>query len=250
MRYDVFICLIMTSLIGGCKMPSVPSGGQAASEQATQASSAAVKQPAESAFSSQQGKERMDSPLAQLLRIFVSPQGSTWAAYDSATAVTWRDQAPAAVAGTSTLNASHRREGKLLLTGFPDAQLPNGEVGASAGSRSGNEGEAGVTLFGSADSVQSFAVMKFYPSDDYPQTLSKQFSGNVVIQLIADDCGDDAPDPEARHFFQLRLPSAGTAYVEAYVDAEGGKYNPGSTTFEFYRTAPVDRIQKFGCQNR
>lgn len=232
-------------------MPSVPSDGQGTSAQTTQASSTAVKQPAESdPLSSQQGKQRMDSPLAQLLRIFVSPEGSTWAAYDSATAVIWRDQAPAAAADTSALNASHRREGKLLLTGFPDAQLPNGEVGASAGSRSGNEGEAGLTLFGSAESVQSFAVMKFYPSDDYLKILGKQFSGNVAIQLIASDCGDDASDPEARQFFQLQLPSAGTAYVEAYVDAEGGKYSPGSTTFEFYRIAPVDRIQKFGCQNR
>lgn len=243
-----FVLLGAAFLIVGCRAPvQSPMDGALNASSVPNAATDMTQTGGQSPLSSQQGKQRMDSPLAQLLRIFVSPEGSTWAAYDSATAVTWRDQSPTA-AGTGSGDATYQRGGKLTLAGFPEVDLPDGEVGIDAGSRRGNEGESGVTLFGTMDTVTSFAVRKFYPSEGYAQVLDNQLADDAAIKIIADHCGDE--DPEARQFFQLQLSSAGTSYVEAYVNAEGGKYSPGSTTFEFYRTAPVDHIQKFGCQNR
>lgn len=245
------ISIALAILLTSCKAPTAPqeiSTDQLSSNRRAQNQAKVKSLDSLPISTSQSGRNSMDSPLAELLKTFLGAQGGNWSVYNAVQSITWRDQVPVAAAYAGSSDASHKREGELLLSGFAETDLPNGKVGAEAGSQRGNEGESGLTLFGTADAVLSLAVMKFYPSDDYSEILGKQFFGDVALQLIAENCGDDESDPEARQFLRLHVPSAGTAYVEAYVDAEGGKYSPGSTTFEFYRTEPLDRIQRMKCK--
>lgn len=245
--------LALPVLLAGCKASS-PNNGDFSSASSSSAASPSresqaqrVSTNAQSSLSSQQGKHRMDSQFEEILKAFVGPKGRDWTTYNSLKTIKWMDQRQTTVGGTPAVGATHKREGNLLLLGYSDTDLPDGEVGAEAGSRQGNEGESGLTLLGTQQSVESFAVMKFYASENYSEILTNQFSVGASIQIIANQCGDDENDPEARRFLRLQVPATAEVYVEAYVDAEGGKYSPGSTTFEFYRSEPVDRIEKMSC---
>lgn len=187
------------------------------------------------------------TPLQNILGVFSTAAAPSWSAFDSVPGVQWNGAGPEE---NPSAKPEYRlsRGGKLLLAGFGETDLPNGKVGTEAGSVRGNEGESGVTLNGDANQVNSIAVMKFYASEGYTDILKNQFAPGTAVELLAKSCaGADAEDPESREFYRIAMPGTAPVYAEIYVDAEGGKYNPGSTTFEFYRNEPADRIKSMGC---
>lgn len=189
------------------------------------------------------------STLKAVLETFAADTGRQWQRYDTISGVTWRDAAPVPSKGAREAITAYKRGGNVLLAGFETVDVPNGETGAEAGYRQDNEGNSGITLFGTVDRVESIAVMKFYPSQDYARILRNQFGQGATIELLANACGEpESEDPEAREFYRISTPGVTWIFAEIYVDAEGGKYSPGSTTFEFYREKPTDKIKSFGCK--
>lgn len=189
------------------------------------------------------------SSLENLLTVYA--RSPDWTAFEQVPGVTWDDAAP--VENPDAKPAYSRyRGGKLLLTGFGQADLPNGKTGPDADYVRGNEGESGVTLNGDPNQVNSIAVMKFYPKQDYQQVLQAQLGASGSVRPIAGPCpiaeGSTTHEANTQHnwFYALTL-GGGTLYAEAYVDEEGGKYSPGSTTFLFYRSKPDDRIRSMQC---
>lgn len=193
------------------------------------------------------GVEHMPA-LKSILETFASDASGAWENYNSVPGVKWRNATPVASEGARDAAASYMRGGNIRLTGFGTVNLPDGKTGAEAGSRQDNEGDSGITLLGTGERVESIAIMKFYPSRNYAEILKNQFGSDTTIEPIANACGEsDADDPEAREFYRIDMPKAAPVYVETYVDAEGGKYSPGSTTFEFYRNEPIGKIKSMGC---
>ncbi|NOT88777.1 MAG: hypothetical protein HOP03_11405 [Lysobacter sp.] len=129
--------------------------------------------------------------------------------------------------------------------------MPDGNVGADAGVRRGNEGESGVTLSGDADRVNEVAVVKFYPSDDYENILRQQFPAGATLMPEADRCaldfGTQAENSGNNTFYRIVIGAATLAHVEAFIDEDAGPSGPGSTTFVFYRTKPEQRIAAMQC---
>lgn len=234
--------LLAVLLVSGCPAQK-PTGNGQSKVQTTALENEATSE------ASEQGKSEM-SALQRLLAVFASQPEAQWSAFESVSGVQWRDPAPRpSAAPNAQPEYAVSRTGKLLLAGFGEADLPDGEVGEAAGARRGNEGESGVTLNGDARQVNSVAVMKFYPSTDYAAVLKGQFHSGTKVDLLAENCGGgEGADPENRKFYIVAF-SGGTVYTEAYVDTEGGRYSPGSTTFEFYKELPADRIQAMNCRS-
>ncbi|MBA2677750.1 MAG: hypothetical protein H0U76_05070 [Ktedonobacteraceae bacterium] len=129
--------------------------------------------------------------------------------------------------------------------------MPDGNVGLTAGTKQDNEGNSGITLNGDARSVHSVSVMKFYPSDHYVEIIQRQLGATATVASIADQCRSDygttTENTQKNAFYQITLGQGALLYVEAYVDTEGSKYSPGSTTFVFYKDKPMQRINSMGC---
>lgn len=199
-----------------------------------------------------QGRPQMTA-LHRLVDHYVSAPSPTWGVFEQAVAgVTWR--APRATpTDASSPDARYSRSGTLVLEGFGENDLPNGKTGPDADYERGNEGRSGVTLNGTAEDVTSIAVMKFYPDAEFIGVLGRQFAG-ARITRIAGDCAptdSGAPtqgDASRTTFFEVTLPEGRAAFVEASVDPDGGKYTPGSTTYVFYRSKPVERISSMHCK--
>jgi hypothetical protein len=189
-----------------------------------------------------QGKNRM-SALNGLLLVFAGDAGTAWSAYDHVAEVQWRQAEPVETPEVADPDLRFSRSGRLRLAGFGEVDLPDGETGVDAGLSRGNEGDSGVTLNGSADRVNEIAVVKFYPSDDYPAVLRGQFPDAAKIVLEA-DCPDD-DDGQQTRFYRIDLDGATFAHVEAFVDQDAG---PGSTTFVFTRSRPERRIAELKCR--
>ncbi len=184
--------------------------------------------------------------LNGLLLVFAGEAGAGWHAYDEVAGVRWRDAEPVETPEVADAELRYSRSGQLVLEGFGDADLPDGEAGADAGLRVGNEGESGVTLNGNAERVNEIAVVKFYPSDDYEAVLRAQLPAAAKIAIEA-ECKAGEEDSQNNRFYRIDLDGAEFAHVEAFIDADTG---PGSTTFVFTRTRPDRRISELDCEVR
>ena len=197
-----------------------------------------------------QGEHRM-TVLNELLALFATEGGVRWQSYDGIAGVAWRDPQPIETPEVADPDARFSRSGTLTLAGFGETDLPDGNVGADAGVRRGNEGESGVTLSGDADRVNGISVLKFYPSDDYEAILRQQFAAGATLVPEADRCaldfGTKAENTGNNKFYRIEIGAATLAHVEAFVDEDAGPSGPGSTAFVFYRTKPEQRIAAMQC---
>lgn len=241
--------LALLLALAGCRQAPAP----AAPAPATSPTPAASPAPdaAATPAAASQGKTQM-TELDALLALFVTDAGMPWHAYDGFAQVHWNDAAPMENDAVADSALRFSRSGRVLLTGFGEAALPDGNAGADAGVRMGNEGEAGLTLNGDADRVNEIAVVKFYPSDDYEKVLAAQLPAAAVAP-VADQCTVDAYGGEnVQHnaFYRIDLGGERAVFVEAYVDEDGGSAGPGSTTFVFTRDKPAARIASMRCRER
>ncbi|NYE28503.1 hypothetical protein HDE78_001455 [Rhodanobacter sp. K2T2] len=192
------------------------------------------------------------SPLQNLLNVFSAQEAASWPSFDAVQGVQWRDPKPLENPDSTGPDMTHDRSGHLLLSGFGIVDVPDGKLGAEAGTKKDNEGNVGVTLNGNADTVQSVALLKFYPSDNTQDIIQRQLSMDATIQLIADQCaldyGTTATNMQKNAFFQVSLGTTTPIYAETYVDADGGNQGPGTTTFVFYRSKPTQRIAAMRCK--
>ena len=197
-----------------------------------------------------QGEARM-TVLNGLLVHFASADGASWSSYDGIAGVEWTEAQPTETPEVADPGSRFSRSGRMMLAGFGETDLPDGQPGADAGSRRGNEGESGVTLSGDAERVNAIVVMKFHPSDDYEAILRKQFAAATMVPEAAQcalDFGTKADNTMKNRFYRIDIDGAPLAHVEAYVDEESGPSGPGSTTFVFYRSKPGERIAAMQCQ--
>lgn len=193
------------------------------------------------------------SPLQRLLRVFVMHESTGWMAFDNIPGVQWRDPKPMDNPDANEPDVSHYRSGNLLLSGFGVVDVPDGKVGAEAGTKKDNEGDVGVTLNGDADTVQSIALLKFYPSEHYQDILQRQLTSESTVVPITSACaldyGTTAENTQKNTFYKIHLDAkASPIYAEAYVDDDGGNQGPGTTTFVFYRSKPAPRIAAMRCK--
>lgn len=192
------------------------------------------------------------TPLNQLLFILAG-QATPWSAFDHLPSVQWHDTKPQVNPDATAPDLAYDRSGSFMLSGFGMVDVPDGQQGAEAGTKQDNEGHAGVTLSGDAESVQSIAVLKFYPSENYQDILQKQFNGSVSIRPMASACaldyGTTAPNTQNNAFYQITLASTSLPlYAEASIDNGAESHGPGSTTFVFYRNKPTQRIAAMRCK--
>ncbi len=234
MRHGTVWCLVASAFLFGCQ----PNAGATT---ASQLPSATHKNQANiAAESPRSGK----STLSSMLAIFVSDEGKRWSAYSSVPGVNWVDKSPREFA-----DGKYDRSGRLLLTGFGMAKIPNGKTGPDYDVVDGNEGLAGVSLSGDASRVEMLSIKKFYFSEDYEGILKRQLVQESSIVRIAHDCADDedAEVPGKRMFFTVTPPRGHVLYGEAFLDG-GGKYGPGYTVFDFTMDKPMSRIRELGCK--
>lgn len=193
---------------------------------------------------------RQSTPvLAKLVQLLSTR--AEWNSFSAVDGVQWFDAGPVADPDDG---ATLSRSGKLLLLGLGGTDLPNNKAGADFEYVRGNEGEAGVTLTGNAQSASEIALTKFYPDTDYAAVLARQFDGAVRIEAITTDCpvayasrtGEQNAGKNV--FYRLSLSSGATLYAEGSVVEDGGKYSPGSTVYRFYRDRPVERMDAMRCQ--
>lgn len=244
------VALALLLALAGCREASVPAAPASTPPAASPAASP-VPAAAASPAADSQGKTQM-TELDALLALYVTDAGAQWHAYDGFAQVHWNDAAPVENDAVADPALRFSRSGRVLLAGFGEAALPDGNAGAEAGVRMGNEGEAGLTLNGDADRVNEIAVVKFYPSDDYEKVLAAQFPAAAVAP-VADQCTLDAYGSEnLQHnaFYRIDLGGERAVFVEAYVDEDGGAAGPGSTTFVFTRDKPAGRIASMRCRER
>lgn len=233
------LVLVALSSPAGCRQH--PEAAAAASAAPAAAPSAAVPQ----------GKTSM-TELEEVLALFVSAAGTGWAAYDALPRVAWREPAPVENDGVADASLRYARSGRILLAGFGEAALPDGGTGPEAGARTGNEGEAGLTLNGDASRVNKVAVVKFHPDDDYARVLAAQFPAAAIAE-VADRCALDgygAENVQKTVFYRIASANEAVVYVEAFVDEDGGPASPGTTTFVFTRDLPAARIAAMRCRER
>lgn len=192
------------------------------------------------------------SPLQNLLKVFASRDAASWTSFDAMPGVRWRDAKPLENPDANNADDSVYRSGNLLLSGFGEVDVPDGKVGAEAGTNKDNEGDVGVTLNGDSSRVQSIALLKFYPSENYTHIIQQQLDTAATLKPVADQCavdyGTSAANTQKNAFYQINFDTAIPIYVEAYIDEEGGNQGPGSTTFVFYRSKPTQRIAAMRCK--
>ena len=190
--------------------------------------------------------------LDALVAVFLSDAGVRWQAYEHAIGVAWRETVPEE--NTDVSDAAHRftRSGRIQLAGFGEVDLPDGAVGADAGVRRGNAGEAGLTLSGDVTQVNGIALVRFHADEDHARVLADQFAAGATITVIADDCALDDITREAntRSNVFFRIVVDGRAFfAEAFNDEDAaGARGPATTTYVFYRDKPAQRISSMACR--
>lgn len=156
-----------------------------------------------------------------------------------ATAPSWEQvhaEAPGTFEPASGTSGHDRAEfTRITLAGFADRPLPDGKTGAEAGTRMGNEGEAGVTFAGDAQAVQMIAVRKFYASTDVAGVLGAQLQAGDRLAGVDGDCtmGALGPDQPQEYWLQLEGGDVPLLVTASLVDA--GKSGPGYTDLIFTR---------------
>jgi hypothetical protein len=182
--------------------------------------------------------------LEDVLQRFASDRGHMWQTYDAIPGLVWHQPEPEPVEMWDVIDSSARyaRSGALLLDGFDDTLLPDVEGDV----REGNEGESGITLSGTADRIHDIALVKFYPSEDYLGILSRQFaSAHVEVFALA---SDGVQNPHKHAFYRIHMHGSALLYAEVFVDEEGSSSGPGSTTFVFCTSKPIQRIAEMRCR--
>lgn len=243
--------LVLLLALAGCREAPAPAAPASTPTAAPPPAASPVPAAAATPAAASQGKTLM-TELDDLLALYVTDAGMQWRAYDGLARVHWNDTAPVENDAVADPALRYSRSGRVLLAGFGETALPDGNAGAEAGVRMGNEGEAGLTLNGDADRVNEVAVVKFYPSDDYAQVLAAQFPAAAVAP-VADQCTVDAYGGEnVQHnaFYRIDLGGERAVFAEAYVDEDGAAAGPGSTTFVFTRDKPAARIASMRCRER
>jgi hypothetical protein len=190
------------------------------------------------------------SPLEAVLAVLLSAPQVGWQAFDAIPGVRWRDATPQDNPDATGPADTRYRSGDLVLSGFGQVQVPDGQLGADAGVKEDNEGRSGLTLTGDKEHVLIAALQKFYASDDYQGVLQRQFGADAQLRVIAGTCGGDGPaeaDPVDTRFYEVAL-KYGVAYVEVYSDDGVEGHGPGSTTFVFTKAKPEHRIASLGCK--
>lgn len=240
------VLMLAVALMVGCK----PTADQAPAQAASTAPASTLPAAIDSAAQAQQGKQDM-SPLQGVLDLFSAGEAATWPAFDRVPGVQWRDGAPQDNPDSNAPDNTRYRSGTLVLSGFGMVDVPDGKSGAEAGTRQANEGEVGITLNGDAHSVRSVSLVKFYASENYREVLQNQLGPGASLKQIAGQCqldyGTSAENTQANQFFALSLTGGKVVYTEAYVD-DGGNQGPGTTTFEFTRDKPAQKIASMRCQ--
>jgi hypothetical protein len=128
------------------------------------------------------------------------------------------------------------RQAGIVLDGFGEVVLPDGNVGADAGTRTGNEGEANFLLAGTEDEVWIAALNKFYARPNYAEVLRDQILPADILVRRDGDCSPDAPVSETEPtLFWLVLDGADLPLSVSVSMEDGGRYGPGNTFFEFRR---------------
>lgn len=200
-----------------------------------------------------QGSNAM-SPLQNLLTTFATSTAASWPSFDNVADVRWKDAKPLENPDSNSPDTTRYRSGNLLLTGFGEVEVPDGKIGSDAGTRKDNEGNVGVTLNGDAAAVQSIALQKFYPSENFQQILQQQLTNEAKIHPVASHCafdyGTKSANTQNNTFYRVEFGAGIPVYAEAYVDADGGNQGPGSTTFVFYRSEPTQRLEAMQCKKQ
>lgn len=192
------------------------------------------------------------SPLEGVLRVLLSAGQVDWQAFDAIPGVHWKDAAPQDNPDATGPADARYRSGDLVLSGFGQVPVPDGQQGADAGAKDDDEGHSGLTLTGDKAHVLTAAVQKFYATDDYQAVLRRQLGADAQLKVIAETCGGDDPgeaDPLNTRFYAVTLKS-GVVYVEAYSDDGAQSHGPGSTTFVFTKAKPEQRIASLGCKEK
>ncbi len=193
------------------------------------------------------------SALEGLLVALASNDQAEWAAFDAVDGVRWNGSREASAAEASPPGAMSR-SGQLLLVGFGETELPDGNVGADAGTRRGNEGEAGVTLEGDDRHVREIGVNKFHAEDRYRDVIDNQLSDAWRIDLLADGCqleegGDANASNVSDNAFYILTRGGRRIYAEA-TRQDGGNSGPGNTIYQFSMDDPAERISAMKCQRK
>lgn len=180
--------------------------------------------------------------LEDVLQRFASDRGHMWQTYDAISGLVWHQPEPVEMPDVIDSSVRYARSGALLLDGFDDTLLPDvdGDV------REGNEGESGITLSGAADRIHDIALVKFYPSEDYLGILSRQFASARVDAFAL--AGGGAQNPHKHAFYRIHMHGSALLYAEVFVDEEGSSSGPGSTTFVFCTSKPIQRIAEMRCR--
>ena len=241
----LIIALITAGSLTACK-PNVPATNEALEIQA----SAEISENA--ASSSPVSSVQSASPLANVMAAFISTTPTAWNAFDHVADIKWRDASAVLRAGKNDKKGVLVRNGTLLLQGFGEIPVPDGKVGAAAGIKNENEGLSALSLSGSDTEVETIAISKFRPNDNYAEVISRQFSNDVTLTLIAKNCANEysrsAGNNGNYQFFRLNFSNNRAVYMEGSVDKDGGNSGPGYTAYIFYRTEPIDRIKQMSCQ--
>ncbi|MCD9030249.1 hypothetical protein LDO32_00670 [Luteimonas sp. Y-2-2-4F] len=221
----------LIGLLAACQ----PSPDTAAPNAAAAASAADTAPPADAAPDASAGAVPNVAPAAPgalhgALVVLASEQPPAWDRLQAVPGL------PALVPADGIEGYPKGLSARLTLAGFDVAVLPDGGVGAGAGTREGNEGEAMATFAGTEDSVRTLIVRKFYPRTDYARALRAQLQpGDRLVRRdgVCDDAAPVATDAPTEYWLALQGGER-TLAVSASV-AEGGKSGPGYTDFEFRR---------------
>lgn len=224
--------VLVTALLAACQPGQDSVAAPAATSTAAATADPAPATPASAAVSpaSAEAMPATASSLRDALVVLAAAQPPAWAQVKALPGL--GELAPAD--GVRIYPVAVR--GKTTLAGFGEAPLPDGKVGADAGLRTGNAGEASVTFAGDATTALLVVVRKFYPSTDYAKVLRAQLrAGDRVVRR--DGVCDDRPASPASAAMEywVALEGAERPLAVTASTVDGGKNGPGYTDFEFRR---------------
>lgn len=211
----------------------------------------ACQQDAASASSQDGDKSKVEhvAPIASsdmrtAADLFASDSGRRWQSYDSLPQVKWIDPTQKQYGP-----GRYSRSGKILLLGFTIKDIPNGRPGPEFEVTKRNEGESILSLAGSQAEVESISISKPLYSDNYLDTLKKQFGSTAEVSTIAEKCSAGEYEEGAGEgaFFAVSIPDKDVIYVQAS-QQDGGKYTAGYTVFNLTRSRPSEAIAQLNCK--
>lgn len=184
------------------------------------------------------------SDMRAAAELFASEKGRRWDAYESLPEVKWIDPSQKQYSP-----GRYSRSGKVLLLGFSIKDIPNGKPGPEFEVTKRNEGESILSLTGSQAEVESISISKPLYSDNYLDTLKKQFGNTAEVAVIAEKCSAGEYEEGAGEgaFFAVSTAGKDPIYVQAS-QQDGGKYTAGYTVFNLTRGKPSEAIAQLNCK--